>query len=195
MTSLGEDLVIISGPALNSIFHLLSGAGWMTTPVTSHSETHFPSTSDCLILSAPFLWVESLGIRKASCSYSGRGSPSKKDENKRPAVSTLPAYVAYCRQLLHMFIFVRAPPPSGCVLWTPPDVRLFVQIRGHRCIFATLSINVSRCFSVCCKCASPSEWKVPETSLFGVKGKSIVGVYFRIGLDSSLLSGADVVAY
>lgn len=90
---------------------------WITTPVTSHSETHFPSTSDCLILSSPLLWVESPGIRKTSCNYTGRGSPSKK-RLKQTASSVYSSCICYILSPVaaHVYFCARSPAFRLCVV-------------------------------------------------------------------------------
>lgn len=58
-------------------FFLLIQCSWVTTLITSHSQTHFLSTSQCLILSATLLCAEMPGIGNTSRNYT-RGEVSKR---------------------------------------------------------------------------------------------------------------------
>lgn len=166
---------------------------WITTLITPNSETHFLSTPHCLILSATLLWAEMPGIGNTSRNYT-RGEVSKR--RLKQTASSIGSSCMCCTLL----------PVAARVYFCATSPAFRLRVVKH-CRHGTVcpdtwpqvhlwdfGLHISLCYAMFCKCAWLSEWELPEMSLFGVKGKSGVGVYFHIGSDSSLLFGADVVA-
>lgn len=121
---------------------------WFTSPVISHSETHFLSTSDCLILSYTLLQVEMPGIRKMSCNDTV-GEVRKKKRLKLTASSIPSSCTCYILSpvAVHVYFCERCPAFRLCVV----DYSRCVTVSPAT--WPQVHHPVSHSYSMCCKCA------------------------------------------
>lgn len=191
---LGWGLTYSQWPRVELIFfHLFSIAGslcWITMLITPNSETHFLSTSHCLILSAMLLWAEMLGIGNTSRNYT-RGEVSKRRLKQTASsigsscmCSTLlpvAARVYFCATSPAFRLRVVKHCRHGTVC---PDT--WPQIHLWPSHFPLLRRVLQMCMTF---------WvRTPRNVFVWGKRKKRSGCVFSYWLDSLLLFGADVVA-
>lgn len=113
-------------------------------------ETHFLNTSNCLILSAPFMWAEKPGIVNMSGNYTPREVPTKILKHtahclhflhKSPIVSHFDCYLFFCL----------IPLSTLCVVCSHMYHCMCVttHARGCRCVRVSATLSFCGTVSVC----------------------------------------------
>lgn len=113
-------------------------------------ETHFLNTSNCLILSASFVWAEKPGIVNMSCNYAWQEVPTK--GLKRTAgvcmqlltVSALPAQVIHCPPVwLLCLFFCLIPLSTPCFVCS--HVGIILKVCDYSCTWLQVSLSLWLC--------------------------------------------------